>query len=69
MRDANLIQTQTFYIDNQLTQATNTWITQLGEIYISLLHPKGGQMNVHAKDLHKYTKPQSLPQPIPEPQI
>ena len=69
MRDAQNIKDLDFYIGNQKTKALNTYITVLGEVYISLKHPKGGEMNIQAKKIHLYLEPQTSTHPIPEPQI
>ncbi len=55
MRDAIIITERKFYIDGVETRATKTWITENNEVYISLKYPKGGELNVHVKDIGKYT--------------
>ena len=55
MRDATNITERKFHINGVETIATNTWITDNNEVYISLKHPRGGEMNVHVKDIGKYT--------------
>ena len=56
MQDATNIKQYTFYIDGQPTVATETWITEFGDVYISLRHPKGGNMNVNVKNIRAYIK-------------
>ena len=56
MQDATNIKQYTFYIDGQPTLATEVWITEFGEVYVSLRHPKGGDMNVNAKNIRRYIK-------------
>ncbi len=69
MRDATNIKDLDFYIGTQKTKALNTYITVLGEVYISLKHPQGGELNIQGKKIHMYLEPQTSTQPIPEPQI
>ena len=69
MRDATNIKDLDFYIGTQKTKALNTYITVLGEVYISLKHPQGGELNIQGKKIHMYLEPQISTQPIPEPQI
>jgi hypothetical protein len=54
MQDAIKINEKRFYIDGVETVATQTWITEYGEVFISLKHPRGGEMNVNAKHIHAY---------------
>jgi hypothetical protein len=54
MRDAININDREFHIDGVKTHATNVWITEHNEIYISLKHPKGGELNVLAREIHNY---------------
>lgn len=54
MQDATKITQYTFYIDGKPTQAVETWITEYGDVYVSLVHPKGGVMNVDSKNIRKY---------------
>lgn len=61
MRDATEITKLTFYIGQTKTRALYTYMTEAHEIYVALQHPNGGQMNVHAKNLPKYLKPQPAP--------
>ena len=56
MQDATNIKQYTFYIDGKPTVATETWITEFGDVYISLRHPKGGNMNVNVKNIRAYIK-------------
>lgn len=56
MQDATNITQYTFYVDDKPTVATGCWITEFGDIYVSLKHPNGGNMNVHTKYIHRYMK-------------
>lgn len=56
MQDATNIKQFTFFIDGKPTVATETWITEFGEVYISLRHPRGGVMNINVKNIHAYIK-------------
>jgi hypothetical protein len=56
MQDATNIKDFRFEIDGVPTIATDTWITEFGDIYITLKHPKGGFMNVDAKHIRKYIR-------------
>jgi hypothetical protein len=56
MQDATNIKQHTFYVDGEPTIATDCWITEFGDIYISLKHPKGGNMNVNSKYIRRYLK-------------
>jgi hypothetical protein len=57
MRDAINIKDREFHIDGIKTHATNVWITEYNEIYISLKHPRGGTLNVSSRDINKYCEP------------
>lgn len=61
MRDATEITKIKFWIGETETRALYTYMTEAHEIYVALKHPQGGQMNVHAKMLPKYLKPQPAP--------
>jgi hypothetical protein len=56
MRDATNIKDKDFYIDGVKTKATNVWITERGEIFVSLKAHGNCELNISAKDLKKYTK-------------
>ncbi len=56
MQDATNIKQYTFYIDGIPTVATEVWITEFGDVYVSLKHPKGGNMNVNSKYIRRYIK-------------
>ena len=65
MRDATNIKDLDFYIGTQKTHALNTYITVLGEVYISLKHPQGGEMNIQGKKIHMYLEPQTIREVCP----
>ena len=55
MRDATKIKEVKFYIDGKETRASETWLTEHGEVFDSLKH-NGCEMNVKATDIEKYLK-------------
>lgn len=56
MRDATNIKDKDFYINGVKTKATNVWITEHGEIFVSLRANENCELNISAKDLKKYIK-------------
>ena len=56
MQDATNILEKRFYIDDIPTVAVSVWITDYGDVYVGLKHPKGGTMNVNVKHIRKYIK-------------
>lgn len=56
MRDAKLITEVKFEMEGEPAEVTGTWITEYGDIYITLYN-NGRWCNIMAKDLKKYIKP------------
>lgn len=64
MRDAKLLTEVKFEMDGEPAEVTGTWITEYGDVYITLYN-NGRWCNIMAKDLKKYIK-QETKTPIKE---